>query len=53
MGFLRNFIRRRVSAFRSRQAAEHLMELDDDRLSDIGIQRGMIEYYIRNGRDRR
>jgi uncharacterized protein YjiS (DUF1127 family) len=36
---------------RLRRAAMELFELDDERLSDIGISRGMIDYYVANGRE--
>lgn len=53
MNFFKKFLKRCRGTLESRRAVHHLMELDDQMLSDIGIQRGMIEHVVRNGGDQR
>jgi len=50
LGYLVRMIAGQLRKIRLRRAAAELLELDDAHLSDIGISRGMIDYYVANGR---
>lgn len=48
-----NLFLRIYRRWQTRRAGVGLREPNDQILSDIGINRGMIDYYIRHGRDPR
>ena len=48
--WLRSIAAARMSELRDRWAIRQLQQLDDRMLADIGMQRGTIEFAVRNGR---